>query len=84
MSALPPKADIIEGDRHNVHLDCSVPTWQTRARRSLALLSVIKVILIVAAVVFTTAHRTYAAHSGADRPQFPIDLRQRATIEVSV
>jgi hypothetical protein len=28
--------------------------------------SVIKVILIVAAVVFTTAHRTYAAHSGAE------------------
>jgi hypothetical protein len=30
------------------------------------LLSVIKVILIVAAVVLTTASRTYAAHSGAD------------------
>ena len=30
------------------------------------MLSVIKVILIVAAVVLTTAHQTYAAHSGAE------------------
>src|SRR6516165_9271201 len=49
-----------------LHLDCSVPAWQTWARRSSALLSVIKVILIVAAVVLTTASRTYAAHSGAE------------------
>src|SRR6516165_10748559 len=34
--------------------------------RSSALLSVIKVILVVAAVVLTTANRTYAAHSGAE------------------
>ena len=30
------------------------------------MLSVIKVILIVAAVILTTAKRTYAAHSGAE------------------
>ena len=30
------------------------------------MLSVIKVILIVAAVILTTANRTYAAHSGAE------------------
>ena len=44
----------------------SVLAWHTWARRSLALLFVIKVILVVAAVILATANRTYAAHSGAE------------------
>ena len=49
-----------------LHLDCSVAAWHTWARRSSALLSVMKLIVFVAAVILTTANRTYAAHSGAE------------------
>jgi hypothetical protein len=49
-----------------LRLDCSVPAWQTKVRRRWALRSVIKLILIVAAVILTTANPTYAAHSGAE------------------
>jgi len=50
----------------HLRLDCTVPAWHTWARRSSALLSVIKVILIIPAVSLATANRTYATHSGAE------------------
>src|SRR6516225_2995644 len=50
-----------------VPLDCSLPAWHTKVkRRRYALLSVIKVILIIATLILTAANRTYAAHSGGE------------------
>jgi hypothetical protein len=50
----------------HVRLDYAIPAWHTRRGGSSALLSIIKVILSVAAVILTTASQTYAAHSGAE------------------